>query len=225
MLKKDVLGTASAKSLDEAFHCSECLHHQQYAHPAKEKPCIELGVRGVGLAPKCFSPDITQLFTNTDQFVQIATFFQGTTHKQRRILLGMFRAHKKSQFPIGTKLYFRVGKDYISNYLIAYSAGHTSSGQLMLLGSPNKRTRGSRFTSYLSSTEGLLTSTEWKKKREELRAQGLIFDPSNRVIKKATVDVDYNPPTIDEVPAEWYDKTQVKKRRKTDPLEFTIKQR
>jgi hypothetical protein len=225
MLKKNVLGNASSKSLDEAFRCSECLHFRQHAHSAKEKPCNELGVRGVGLAPKCFTPDITALFTNTDQFVQLAAMFQGTTHKQRRILLGMFRAQKKKQFPIGTKLYFKVGKDFISNYLVAYSAGYTSSGELMLIGSPDRKTRGSRFTSYLTSDEGLLSSTEWKKKREDLRAKGLIFDPSNRIIKKTDVSDQYEPPSIDAVPQDWYDKKDAKKRKKTDPLEFTITQR
>jgi len=225
MLKKSVLGNASSKSLDEAFRCSECLYFQEHAHSAKEKPCSQLGVRGVGLAPSCFTPDITALFTNTDQFVQLAALFQSTTHKQRRILLGLFRAQKRKEFPIGTKLYFRVGRDYISNYLVAYSAGYTSTGQLMLIGSPNRKTRGSRFTSFLTSTEDLLNPTDWKKKKEELTARGLIFDPMNRIIKKTNVDAEYTPPSIDAVPQEWYDKKAVTKRRKTDPLEFTIASR
>jgi hypothetical protein len=149
--------------------------------------------------------------------------FQSSTHKERRILLGMFRAQKKKQFPIGTKVYFKVGKDFISNYLAAYSAGYTSSGELMLIGSPNMKTRGSTFTSFLTSGEGLMTTTDWKKKRAELNGKGLIFDPSNRIIKKATVADNYEPPSIDQVPQEWYDKTAKKPRKKTDPLEFTIK--
>jgi len=225
MLKKNVLGTASAKSLDEAFKCGECLHFKKHAHSAKGgKPCVELGIKVFALAPKCFTPDITALCTNTDQFVQVAALFQSTTHKQRRILLGMFRNQKKKQFPIGTKLYFNVGKEYLSNFLVAYSAGYTSSGELMLIGSPNVKTRGSSFTSFLKSDEGLLTPTEWKKKRTDLKERGLIFDPANRIIKKASIVDDYEPPSIDAVPAEWYDKTVKKPRRKTDPLEFTIHQ-
>lgn len=224
MLKRNVLGNASAKSLDEAFRCSECLHFRKHAHSSKEKPCSELGIRGVGLAPKCFTPDITVIFKNVDQFVQVASLFQSSTHKERRILLGMFRAQKKKQFPIGTKIYFKVGKEFISNYLAAYSAGYTSSGELMLIGSPNMKTRGSSFTSFLTSSEDLMTTTEWKKKRQDLKAKGLVFDPSNRIIKKASVVDDYEPPSIDQVPQEWYDKTAKKPRKKTDPLEFTIKQ-
>ena len=225
MLKKNVLGNASAKSLDEAFKCSECLHFKQHAHSTRAKICSEEGVRGVGLAPKCFTPDITALCTNTDQFVQVAALFQSTTHKQRRILLGMFRAQKKKQFPIGSKLYFKVGKEFISNYLVAYSAGYTSSGELMLIGSPNIKTRGSRFVSFLTSSADLMTPTEWKKKRNELQEKGLIFDPANRIIKRVSVTDNYEPPSIDSVPAEWYNKTEKVTRKKTDPLEFTIKQR
>jgi len=225
MLKKDVLGAASAKSLDEVFKCGECLHHKKHALASKGKPCVELGIKVFALAPKCFTPDITVLATNTDQFVQLAALFQSTTHKQRRILLGLLRNQKKKQFTIGTKLYFRVGKEYLSNFLVAYSAGYTSSGELMLIGSPNMKTRGSSFTSFLKSDEGLLTPTEWKKKKAELQEAGLIFDPANRIIKKASVVDDYEPPSIDAVPAEWYDKTVKKTRSRTDPLEFTIKQR
>jgi hypothetical protein len=225
MLKKNVLGTASAKSLDEAFRCSECLHFKHHAHSTREAVCSAEGVRGVGLAPRCFTPDITALATNTDQFVQIAALFQSTTHKQRRILLGMFRAQKKKKFPIGTKLFFRVGRDYISNYLAAYSAGYTSSGELMLIGSPSMKTRGSRFTSFLTSSEDLMVFSEWKKKKAELTEAGLIFDPQNKIIKKASVVDDYTPPSIDDVPSDWYNKEEKKTRRKTDPLEFTIKGR
>jgi hypothetical protein len=49
-------------------------------------------------------------------------------------------------------------------------------------------------------TFGFLTATQWKAKRASLREQNLIFDPSNRVIKRASVVDNYEPPTIDAAP-------------------------
>jgi len=225
MNKKDALtGNASAKSLTEAFRCGDCLHFAHHAHSTRQKVCVDEGVLAVSIAPSCFTPDITQLSGNSDAFVQVATIFQAYDAKQRRILLGLLRAKKKKHV-IGTKLYFRVGDDYISNYLAGFVAGYTSVGELMLIGSPDQRTRGSSFTTYMTSDDGLLTHTEWKAKAKELREQNRLHDPSNRVVKKTSIVDSYEPPSIDAVPREWYDKTddqpKPKKKKSYSELTFT----
>ncbi len=207
MNKKDALtGNASAKSLADAFRCKMCLHFKQHAHSSRQKVCIEEGVLPVAIAPSCFTPDITQLAGNSDTFAQVATIFQAYDPSQRMILLGLLRARKKKHV-LGTKLYFRVGDDYVSNYLAGFVAGYTSAGELMLIGSPDQKTRGSSFTTYMTSDEGLLTFTEWRVKSKALREDNKLFDPTNRVIKRAAVVDGYEPPTLDAVPREWYDKT------------------
>lgn len=217
MLKKDALGNASAKSLSEAFRCGECLHFKKHPHSTRQKVCSEEGVRAVGVAPKCFTPDVSQIAQNVDQFVQVISIFQTFNTKQQRILLGLLKS-KKKKLPLGTKLYFKIGRDYVSNYLCGYVAGYTSSGELMMMGSPEK-SRGQAFVSFLGKdAEGCLTWTQWKAKRSELRAENKIFDPSNRVIKKTSVKDDYEPPSIDRAPKEWYSKL-AKKKRTSDVVE------
>jgi hypothetical protein len=220
MLKKDTLGKASAKSLGEAFKCGECLHFDKHPHSSRQEICSKEGVRAVGTAPKCFTPDVSKVAQNVDQFVQVITIFQSFSHKQQRILLGLLRG-KKRKIAIGTKLYFKVGRDYVSNYLCGYVAGYTSGGELMIMGSPEKA-RGNAFLSFVSpQADDLLTWPQWKLKRAELKAANKLFDPTNRVIKKSSVKDDYEPPSIDKAPRELYDKLNKsrKKRRTSDVVD------
>jgi hypothetical protein len=227
VLKKNVLGKASAKSLGEAFRCGECLHHKKHPHSSKQEVCSKLGIKAVGIAPSCFTPDITRIAKNADEFVHVVTLFQSFTFSERRVLLGLLRTKtRKTQYPIGTKLYFKVGKDYISNYLCGYVSGYTSSGEMMLMGNPN-RSRGQSFVSYLGAdAEGLLTHKQWVEKRTELREMNKIHDPSNQVIKKTSIKDKWEPPTIDSAPREWHDKIEreQKKRskRRLDTMEYMV---
>lgn len=223
MQKRDTLGKVSAKSLAEVFRCGECLHFKQHAHSSKEKPCSQEGVKAVGIAPKCFTPDVSRLATNSDQFLHVASMFQSFSYKERRILLGLLRATKKKGFNVGDKVYFKVGKDYISNYLSGYVMGYSSAGELMLIGSPDAKTRGSAFVAYLKNDESsFLTDSAWKKKRKELRESNKIHDPLNRTIKKSSVVDNYEPPTIDSVPSSWYTKEKEVKKKKKGKLSFDI---
>lgn len=227
MLKKEVLGNASAASLADTFRCGECAHFKNHPHSTRQQVCSKEGIKAVAIAPKCFTPDISILVGNTDQFVQLAALFHSYDHKQKRTLIALLR-QKPRAYKIGTKLYFRVGRDYVSNYLAAYVAGYSSSGELMLIGSPDRKTRGTSFTTFMTNAEGLLTFAEWKAKRVQLTAQNLIFDPQNKIVKKASVVDDYEPPTIDTVPAYVYNKAEPpkvgekKKRKETEEISFDI---
>jgi hypothetical protein len=226
MLKKNTLGKASAKSLSEAFKCGECLHFRKHPHSSKQEVCSELGVRAVGVAPSCFTPDITKIAKNADEFVHVVSLFQSFSYQERRILLGLLRTKtRKTQHLLGTKLYFKVGRDYISNYLCGYVAGYTSSGELMLMGSPVKK-RGQSFLSFLGKdAEDLMTHKEWLLKRKELREHNKVVDPTNQVIKRTEASKDkWEPPTIDNAPAEWHDRIErkFKKSKRKDTLEFMV---
>lgn len=211
MLKKNTLGKASAKSLGEAFKCGECLHYRHHPHGTRGQVCSKEGVKSVAVAPKCYTPDITKIAKNADQFVAVVSLFQDMTYAEQRIFLGVLRGRKK-KVPLGTKLYFKVGKDYVSNYLCGFVAGYSSAGELMLMGSPDK-IRGQSFLAFMDKdADDLLTWSQWKAKREQLRSENKIFDPSNRVIKRASVKDDYEPPSIDKAPREWYDKVAGNKK-------------
>lgn len=255
VIKKDILEKTSILSLSDAFKCGECLHFKNHPHSLKDDICSKQGVRACGIAPKCFTPNVTALTKNSDQFVQLASLFEGFTTKQQRLLLGLLKGVKKGKithiqkskeikFPIEydqngspiqitkkvkkkinfcTKVYFKIGDDYISNYLAAYAMGYTSQGELILMGSPDMRTRGACFIAYLSDTSSLLTYSSWKLKREQLSKNNRLFDPKNKIIKKATVSEDYNPPTIDNYPEVFQKSTKKKKSMDlVDRLSFTI---
>lgn len=218
-IKKDTLGNISQRSLEEAFRCSECLHFKRHAHPAKKEICHNLGVKAFGIAPKCFTPDVTQIANNSDTFVQLAALFADYTPRQKRIMLAVLKQKPikgkniRRDLPFGTKVYFHsMGKDYISNYLAGFVVGLTSSSELILTGSPEQNTRGKSYYAYMSDTDQLMTYKEWKVKKAELKAAGRILDPQAKIALKANAD--YEPPTIDSAPSAWHDK-QEKQRKKS----------
>ena len=226
VLKKDTLGNISSKSLEEAFKCGECLHHQKHAHPSMQEVCHKKGIKAFAVAPKCFTPDVTQIANNSDTFVQLAAIFSEYTPKQKRILLAVLRQKKSKQFrdlSFGIKVYFHgLGKDYISNYLSGYVMGTTSSGELIITGSPDKNTRGRSYMAYMHDADSLMTARQWKVKKAELKAAGRILDPNSRIIPKTSTAVN-EPVTIDSAPAAWHDKEEKKqKRRRTDDLVMVI---
>jgi hypothetical protein len=227
MQKRDTLaGAPPAASLTEGFKCRECLHFQKFPHSKYERPCELEGILGTAVAPRCFTPDVTLLTGNSDQFVQLASLFQSYDHKQRRVLLALLREKKKS-FVLGTKLYFYIGDDFLSNYLSAYVAGYTSDGRLLLIGSPDQKSRGSSFVTFTDDkSDGLLTHSQWKQKKASLLEAGRIYDPLNKRIKKGSVLDDYEAPTIDTVPDYVYNKgepgDQPRRRKSTDEISFQV---
>ena len=216
MLKKDTLGAASAKSLGEAFKCGDCLHHTKSCHPHREAICSNLGVRSFAIAPKCFTPDVTKVITNSEQFVVLASIFQSYTPTQKRIMVGILRGAKtcnSKEFKFGTKLYLRTGGDNLSSYRCGYVVGYTSSGELILAGSADRKSVGSTFFAYLKSNEGLLTHKEWVVKREQLVQACRFTDlkTSNTSAMMAKY-LDYEVPSIDTA-QDFFDRNEGKKRR------------
>lgn len=223
MRKKDTLGTVSIHSLNEAFKCHECLHYRNKPHSTRDRVCSEEGVKPFGIAPKCFTPNVTLLAKNSDQFAQVATMFEAFTSAERRLLLGVLRSTRRmKRVKFGTKLYFKVGSDFISNYLSGYATTYTSAGELVLMGSPDMKTRGSTFVAYITDTEGLLTYPQWVAKRKELKEQNRIFDPANRIVKRASIKDDYEPPTIDSDLRFQETGKKKKRRRDTDTYDFQV---
>lgn len=214
-------------SLDVVFKCGECLHHRVNPHPSKKALCIKEGVRPFAVAPKCFTPDVTQLSQNSDTFVQLALILSEYTPKQQRILFGVLRQRpiKKRRFsrelPFASKVYFlALGADYFSNYLSGYVMGLTSGGDLIITGSPEQNTRGRTYMAYMTDDDNLLTAKEWRIKKKELRDAGRIHDPALKTLPKLDITVD--PVTIDSAPDSWHDKQAKRVARRSDDLVMKI---
>lgn len=223
-LKKDTLGNASRKSLGEAFKCGDCLHHTSHAHSSHKEVCNKEGVRSFAPAPSCFTPDVTQVATNSDQLVQLAAMFEAYNPKQRRIVLALLRGKDtaKKKLTFGTKVFFLAfGKDYLSNYLAGYVMGYTSSNELIISGSPDVKSKGKSYISYCKDDSSLLSYSEWLIKKAELKASGRLQDPKNNFVGRSVIDSS-EVQTIDKAPASWHDKKEVVKRSHTSELTFTI---
>lgn len=212
MLKKDALkGTAPTVSTD-ALRCGDCLHHCGHAHAEKKTVCSREGVLPVAIAPKeCFTPNAALLTGNVDQLLQLLSLFSTYDHKQRRVLVELLK-----QDSIAETFYFRLGEDYISNYLKGIVVGNTSAGEIIMIGSPSENTTGSAFVSYLMDQEGLLTQAEWEVKREELMALNQVIDPKGSKIQRSSVDDGYTPPTIDMTPEMVEAMANEKKKKKAE---------
>lgn len=227
MKKKDTVSTGKTSPLNHVnFKCGECLHFKKHAHSSKPDLCSKQGVRHYAAAPACFTPDVTEITTNSDQFVQIVSMFNDFSRPQQRILLGMLRGKVKVPYAFGQKLYFRaLGKrDYLSNYLSGFVVGKTSSGDIILQGDPDKHRRGSLYTAILQPTTELLTLKQFKQRRQELKDAGKEMDPDQPLIKlKRVVEIDYEPPTLDGAPASWFSKTKEPDGKRSKKSKSSIK--
>jgi len=224
--KKDTLESANkAASSDVTYKCGDCLHYEKHQHLQKSGLCKNLGVRTFAIAPRCFSPDITQIAGNSETFAQVAMLYSDYTPKQRRILLAVLKQPQKKfkrELPFGTRVFFHgLGKDYISNYMSGYVAGTTSSGELIVTGSPDRNARGRMYFAYMNDAENLMTFKEWKVKRNELKEAGRVQDPQSMIIPKGSVLPEL-PVTIDSAPDAWYSK-QEKTKKKRGVQELVIK--
>lgn len=216
MLKKDGLKGVLNTVVTDVLRCGDCLHHRGHAHADKKIVCERQGVLPVAIAPaECFTPNASLLTGNVDLLAQFLSFFVSCDAAQRKALLGLLK-----QDNIGETFYFRIGDDYISNYLRGIVVGRTSAGEIMLIGSPSDKTVGSAFVSYLMDEEGLLNQEQWMEKRLELFAENRVIDPKNTKIQRSSVAENYTPPTIDMTPemveALANEKKKKKKREEED---------
>lgn len=207
MLKKDGIKKQTKASQQEAFKCGECLHFKQTSHPSFEGVCSGLGVRSFAAAPRCFTPDYTKVIKNVDDFLSLVTIFHSKTTQEKRILLGMLRQQPTGKrLKMGTKMYLNLrGREYISNYVCGYVVGYTSSGQLVLTGSPERNARGRTFFAYLKNDSTLVNEQAWATKFSDLRKKGRIVDPKAGGVPSITEVVknnEYEVPTIDSAPTE-----------------------
>ncbi len=215
MKKESVIdtGALSSKNLRQMFKCGECLHHKCKPHRDKEDLCVNQGIRGTALAPKCFTPNVTEIAQDEDQMVQLAYLWETLTYKQRRILLGMLMSKPKGRkLKLGTKVFFHAfGKEFLSNYLAGYVMGYASNGELIISGSPDKNARGQTYLAYVKDTS-VMTAKEFKPVKSRLLEQQKITDPSQPLVKIKKVEIDYEPPTMESAPDHWH--ASAEKRRK-----------
>lgn len=219
MKKKDIGEDAKlAKTVGTTrMKCGECLHFKHKPHRDKLGLCSLEGIGAAAIAPKCYTPDVTKILQSSDQLIVLTQFYNGLTYQQRKILAAVLTAKsKKDKLKVGTKVYFlAIGKDYLSNYLSGYVVMHTSAGEIVVSGDPDKTRRGNPYLAFFKTEDSFFTVKEFKAKREDLKNKGRIYDPNNPFKRKKTsITVDYDPPTIDNAPSEWRSKRKEETRSK-----------
>lgn len=213
MQKRDVVdgGKVSSKNLS-AMKCGECLHFATTPHSTKKgEVCSKIGIRAEGTAPSCFTPNVKELHVSSEMIVQVTSLMSTLDKTQRRILASLMMS-KQKKLKFGTKVYFRpMGKEFMSNYRSGYVVGYSSTGDLLIIGDPDPNRRGNSFVATLKSDEEVLTPSQWKERRADLKAKNLINDPSMTkiVVRSSAVD-DHEPAphTMDSVPDHFYSKKE-----------------
>lgn len=204
--------------------CGDCLHFKQHAHPSNGSVCNTLGIKHYNPAPRCFTPDISQITSDAEDLAMTARIFSEMTPKQRHIFVALLRtASPKRQFQIGQRVYFKpMGADYVSNYVAGYVMGYTSSKQAIVCGSPEARTRGRMYMAYMDA-DSLMLPSEWKKKLHQLHKANRVIDPNGIMPSRKKIDENYEPPTLDRAPSAvrtLKDKTTTVKRGKRDLVDI-----
>lgn len=209
MQKRDVAEGSPATSYNlPSMKCGSCLHFENVPHAKKGSVCSKMGIRAQGTAPSCFTPNVNELCVSSELLVQ-ATAMMSLPKTARRVLAALMSTDQK-KFRFGTKIYFRpIGKDYLSNYRSGFILGHSSTGDLMVVGDRDPNKRGNSYVALLKDEEGILTPSEWREKRAQLIERNLINDPEvGRSLAKKTVLEDYEPPSMDTAPDHWFRKAK-----------------
>lgn len=227
MIKKE-----KDKKVRLGIRCGDCVHYDKVKK--FDDVCVKQGVREKANAPDCFSPDVYRLNStkNPDVFSELAAVLKKLRPSQKRILA--FTLTKSSTtmerhgFYFGQTVYFSLGADYLSHYFKGYVIG--ADAESVIVSSKLKNCDSNTVGYFLPDT--LLTRKKFKTKKKELtKANRLIMKDIEKAVMKSLPlaeliddkgrwkdwkpeasedDFDYEPPTLDTAPPEWFDKSQRK---------------
>lgn len=210
MLKKEA-GLASPK-LTIGHKCSECLHFLKIAK--FEKVCSKLSVLGNANAPACFNENVYVLQKHSpDIFNQLGLLLKDFSSAQSRILIAVLRKKKTYErygLAFGMPVYVKFGADYLGNYYRGYVISVSAHGDPMVyVTSDMNRKQSNKPVIMALLPDSVLTISQFKKKRAELLAGKKLKDPTptifGKTISKNKVSINYEPPTLENVPASWFD--------------------
>lgn len=192
--------------------CGDCVHFEHYAK--FEKPCSKLGVMKFRDAPDCFMPNVFAFQRmSPDILNQIGILFKDFTPSLARILMGLLykrKAYSRYGLAFGMPVYFHLGSDYLNNYYRGYVVGVNSrnSQPIVYVTSDLSKKQVSNPAILALFPDSVYNIVAFKKKRQALTEAGRMNDPKMMLTgskKKPVADIGYEPPTMDSVPASWFD--------------------
>ena len=215
MLKKSEIPVTSKHVLK--YKCGDCLHFggADKGIAKFESVCSKLGVKRFADAPSCFFGNVYVLAKKEpDRLYQIGMMFHDFTSREKRILMSLLKAspsfEKKYNLAFGMPVYFYLSRDYLSNYFRGFVIGVAVTGdpKVYIASDLNGRQRGNPCTVSLYRNS-IFSISEFKKKKEQLIKSGRLKDPtplSKDMKMPKKVEADYQPPSMETAPAEWFDR-------------------
>jgi len=202
--------------------CGDCIHFKRMSK--FEKPCNDLGRKHFADAPDCYSPDVYALAKHSPEILfNLALLYKDFTAQQTRVFMSLLKKSKtfeKSKLQFGMPVYFRIGnEDFLSNYYRGFVLDVTSSAPQSVFITSDlgaKQRKQPMIGTFLR--ESVFSVTEFKKKKAALQKAGKLVatKPTFSCTKSKTAlgAADYQPPSMDDAPREWFDKTKAKGKDK-----------
>ena len=228
---------STTRKLRIGMKCGDCLHYTKISK--FEDVCCKLGVSKKTNAPDCFHPDYYRLSSNKtpEKVNDIAKVVSSLRPAQLRILaftLTKTANHLKNfGFYFGQRVYFTLGRDYLSHYFKGYVIGVNTENNTLIVTARLNKDNHSTVGQFIA--DSLYSSKDFKKKKKSLMDKGRLVMPNTdkKYLSKLPIgeligadgslpkfeekktDFDYEPPTLDCAPKEWFDKSQKKEKRKS----------
>lgn len=153
--------------------CGNCKHLKRIAHPAYEKPCIDLGKLDISKPCARFSADPTKIRLN-NRLARIAVeLIQELSDDKLALMSSIFNEERKTRrygFTFGQNVYLNIyGGEYISNYRRMKVVSATKDYVNLIA--------DEGFTAMVYS-KNVLTPAQWRKKEAWLIRNERIKDPN-----------------------------------------------
>lgn len=215
--------------------CGDCIHFKRMKK--FEKPCSDLGRKHFADAPDCYSPDVYILAKHNPEILfNLALLYKDFTSQETRVFMSLLKkskAFEKTKLQFGMPVYFSISNDYLNNYYRGFVLDVTSSApQNVFVTSDLNNTQRTKPMIGTFMRESVYSVTEFKKKKAQLQKAGKLVDPKPKfTLSEDTVALgksDYHPPSMDDAPREWFDKSgkakpkKAIKKRLDGTLEFQV---
>jgi hypothetical protein len=202
--------------------CGDCIHYKRMQKFGK--PCSELGRKHFADAPDCYAPDVYLLARhNSELLFNLALLYKDFTSQETRVFMSLLKKSKtfeKVKLHFGMPVYFCIGNDYLGNYYRGFVLNVTTqSPQLVYVTSDLAKAQRNKPMIGTFLRDSIYTATEFAKRKVRLQKAGKLVDPKPNFQMeeddKVLAKLDYNPPSMDSAPKEWFDKA--KKSAKVTP--------
>jgi hypothetical protein len=214
MLQKnvDVSPIGNTKRLTVGFRCGDCLHFDKI--PKFSDVCSKLGVERHSKSPQCFNANVFLLQrVNPDVLSHLGLLLSNMTPQQTRITLGLLlnRAGLDNlKLKFGQPVMFCLGDNYLSNYYRGYVISASSAPEpYVYLTSDLDRRQITNPTVLSLMPDSILTLRAFEARKIELVEADRLIDKKHplrsKFSKTALKKPDYQPPTLESAPADWFD--------------------